>query len=73
MGHRCPHYCQIRINRELSLTKGNNSLKHGAILTIIKLEETIMVLNNVTKFHRILIKTIQLREQILFKTVLFHK
>ena len=25
MGHRCPRYCQIRINRELSLTKGNNS------------------------------------------------
>ena len=31
MGYGCPHYCQIRINRELSLTKGNNSLKHGAI------------------------------------------
>ena len=26
-----PRYCQIRIDRELSLTKGNNSLKHGAI------------------------------------------
>ena len=25
MGHGCPRYCQIRINRELSLTKGNNS------------------------------------------------
>ena len=25
IGHRCPRYCQIRINRELSLTKGNNS------------------------------------------------
>ena len=31
MGHGCPRYCQIRINRELSLTKGNNSFKHGAI------------------------------------------
>ena len=31
-----------------------------------------MVLNNVTKFHKILIKTIQLREDIL-KTVNFHK
>ena len=25
MGHRCPRYCQIRINRALSLTKGHNS------------------------------------------------
>ena len=25
IGHRCPRYCQICINRELSLTKGNNS------------------------------------------------
>ena len=71
MGHGCPCYFQIRIYRELSLTKGNNSFKHGAIQTIIKLEENIMVLNNVTKFHKILIKTIRLREQ--FKTVIFHK
>ena len=40
--------------------------------TIIKLEEN-MVLNNVTKFHNVLIKTIQLREQTLFQTVDFHK
>ena len=32
-----------------------------------------MVLNNVTKFHRILIKTIRLREPTSFKTVIFHK
>ena len=32
-----------------------------------------MVLNNVTKFHKILIKTIQLREQTSFKTVNYHK
>ena len=32
-----------------------------------------MVLNNVTKFHKILIKTIQLREWTSFKTVNFHK
>ena len=25
MGHGCPRYCQIRINRALSLTKGHNS------------------------------------------------
>ena len=33
----------------------------------------IMVLNNVTKFHKILIKTIPLRERTSFKTVNFHK
>ena len=32
------------------------------ICTIIELEEEIMILKNVTKFHKILIKTIQLRE-----------
>ena len=31
---------------------------HGAIWTIIEHEEDIMVLNNVTKFHNILIKTL---------------
>ena len=25
MGHGCPRYCQIRINRALILTKGHNS------------------------------------------------
>ena len=55
MGHGCPRYCQIRINRELSLAKGNNSWRHCAIWAILKLEH-IIVLNNVTKFHRIIIK-----------------
>ena len=32
-----------------------------------------MVLNNVGKFHKILIKNIRVREQTLFKTVNFHK
>ena len=32
-----------------------------------------MVLNNVTKFYKILIKTIRLREETLFKPVNFHK
>ena len=36
---------------------------HGAIWTIIELEEDIMVLNNVTKFHKILIKRIRVRER----------
>ena len=43
------------------------------IWTIIELEEDIMVLNNVTKFHKILIKNIRLREWTLFKIVNFHK
>ena len=32
-----------------------------------------MVLNNVTKFHKILIKAIRLRERTTLKTVNFHK
>ena len=32
-------------------TKGN-----GAMLTIIELEEDIIVLNNVTKFHKVVVK-----------------
>ena len=32
-----------------------------------------MVLNNVTKFHKILIKKIRVRVRMLFKTVNFHK
>ena len=34
----------------------------GMIWTILKLEEDIMVLNNVTKFHKAIFETIQLRE-----------
>ena len=36
-------------------------------------EEDIMVLNNVTKFHKILIKSIRLREWTSFQMVNFHK
>ena len=32
-----------------------------------------MLLNNVTKFHRIIIKTIHLREQTSFQRTIFHK
>ena len=32
-----------------------------------------MVLNNVTKFHKILIKSIRLKERTLFQMVNFHK
>ena len=45
---------------------------HGAIWAILKLEH-IMVFNNVTKFHRIIIKTIHVREQTLFQPMIFHK
>ena len=67
-----PRYCLIRINRELSLTKGNNSLRHDGIWAILKVEH-IMVFNNVTKFHRIIIKTIHVREQMSFQPMIFHK
>ena len=40
---------------------------------VIDLEEDIMVLNNVTKFHKILIKNIRLRERTSFKLLNFHK
>ena len=62
---KCPRYCQMRINRELPLT-------NDAIWAILKLED-IMVLNNETKFHRIIIKTIHLREQTSFQLTIFHK
>ena len=39
----------------------------------MELEEGIMVLNNVTKFHKILIKSIQFRERTSFQMVNFHK
>ena len=39
----------------------------------MELEEDITVLNNVTKFHKILIKNIRLREQTSFEMVIFHK
>ena len=67
-----PRYCQIRINRELSLTKGNNSWRHDAIWAILKLEH-IMVRNNVTKFLRITIKIVHVREQKSFQLMIFYK
>ena len=36
-------------------------------------EEDIMVLHNVTKFHKILLKNIRLRERTSFQMVNFHK
>ena len=43
------------------------------IWTITELEEDIMVLNNVTKFHKILIKNIRVRVRTSFQMVKFHK
>ena len=72
MGHGCPRYWQICIKGEMSLTKGTNSGRHGAIWAILKLKD-IMVIYNVTKFHRTIIKTIHLREQMSFQPMIFHK
>ena len=43
MGHGCPRYCQIRINRVLSLTKGHNSNNNRWILSVIKLDLYFMI------------------------------
>ena len=37
----------------------------GVIRTIIELEEDNILINNMTKFHKVLIKTIRLRERAL--------
>ena len=42
-------------------------------MDIVELEEDIMVLINVTKFHKVLIKNIRLRERTSFQMVNFHK
>ena len=70
----------IRV-RERTSFKTVNFHKQRAITTEslvrygpnIELEEDIMVLNNVTKFQKILIKSIRVRERTSFKTVNFHK
>ena len=43
MGHGCPRYCQIRINRALSLTRGHNSNNNWWILCIIELDLYFMI------------------------------
>ena len=72
IGHGCPRYCQISINRELSLTKGSNSRRHDVIWAVLKLEDIMVLNNHVTKFHRFIIKTIHLREQTPFQPMIFH-
>ena len=58
----------VNFHKQRAITR-----KHGAIWTIIKLEEDIMILNNVTKFHKFLIKKNQVRERTSFNAVNFHK
>ena len=43
MGHGCPRFCEIRINRALPLTKGHNSNNNWWILSIIKLDLYFMI------------------------------
>ena len=43
MGHGCPRYCQIHINRALSLTKGHNSKNNQWILSVIELDLYFMI------------------------------
>ena len=44
MGHGCPRYCQIRINRALSLTKAHNSNNNRWILSVIELDLYFMII-----------------------------
>ena len=60
-------------HKQMAITTESMVRSGGAIWTIIQLEEDIMVLNNVTKFHKILIKNIGLREWTSFQMVIFHK
>ena len=43
MGHGCPRYCQIRINRALTLTKGHNSDYNRWIKSVIELDLYFMI------------------------------
>ena len=51
MGHGCPRYCQSRINRALSLTKGHNSNNNWWILSVIKLELYFMIIYLCMKYE----------------------
>ena len=48
-------------------------VRYGPLSNLKKTSCMIMILNNVTKFHKILIKDIQLSERTLFQMVHFHK
>ena len=51
MGHRCPRYCQIRINRALSLTKGHYSNNYRWILSLIELDLYFMIIYLCMKYE----------------------
>ena len=58
------HYPSQRLSNFMN--KGPLLLNDCVIWTIVQLKEDIMVLHLVTKFHKILIKTIPLRGRALF-------
>ena len=51
MGHGCPRYCQIPVNRALSLTKGHNSDKNQWILSVIELDLYFMIIYLCMKYE----------------------
>ena len=51
MGHVYPRYCQIRINRALSLTKGHNSNNNRLILPVIELDLYLMIVYLCMKYE----------------------
>ena len=53
MGHGCPRYCQICINRALSLTKGHNSNNNWWILSVIELDLYFMITYLCMKYESI--------------------
>ena len=59
----------VNFHKQMPITTESN-VRYGPI---IKPKENIMVLNNVTKFHKILIRSIRLRERSSFQMVNFHK
>ena len=59
----------VNFHQQRAIT--TDSLVRYGLLSNLK--KTLWVLNNVTKFHKILKKNIRVRERRLFKTVNFHQ
>ena len=51
MGHGCPLYCQIPINRALSLTKDHKSDNNQWILSVIELDLYFMIIYLCMKYE----------------------
>ena len=51
IGHGCPRYCQIRVNRALSLTKGHYSNNNRWILSVIELDLYFMNIYRCLKYE----------------------